>query len=205
MTALLRPDETLTLGVNVIIRPGDPHPLSGHDAIGHPGPFVAPPEWVALTGPCPTCVRSPGWVMDDEKNARLNDGNFYKKPCPGCRDGHRIVPLYRICPKCNGDECFRAPELAPRCDCDHGRVLVGRGSIEVVPVVTADGVHELPMPCVEVFRVIGDDPAHDNAIVILWWQEPGQEMLGNRTLPLDPLPVPGRDWGIVVDVKELTE
>ena len=190
MTALLHPRETLTLGINVIVRPGDP---CTDWRLPDFNRFVTPQDWVALTGPCPTCDGGgAGWTHGDSCPA---DGCVYGV-CPDCRDGRRIVPLYTDCPQLDvhfagdvdgWDECFYG------CDDQH-RVLVGRGSIEVVPVVADIDEYPDPIACIDI-------APHGYCS---YWPE-GATELGEET-PLGiliPSPVPGRDFGIVIDCVEL--
>lgn len=140
MTALLTADEATRLRPGeqlVIVRPGDL--FAGGAATGDV--FVAPQAWMALTGPCPTCggsARMPGRADADGSTVGVC-------PNPDCRDGRRIEPLYTECPACNGDgeraavdqdedtgEAASYPVICYKCG-GTGRVLVGRGSIEVVP------------------------------------------------------------------------
>lgn len=222
MTALLTADEAarLRVGVNVIVRPGaqptcqqpserDDGTLCGSDyevslvdvvryegegestffhlpiCYGHrlalaehviayeSAPVVAPQAWVALTGPCP----------------------------PGCIDAG-IVPLYTECPACAGvgrhfTQTVNDDHATRQCEKCRGEfiVLVGRASIAVVPVVTY-GEWEIaasPTPGITI-----DDYGH----AIYMFRGEGDGAFG-FPLTLDPLPVSGRDWGILIDCIEV--
>ena len=212
MTALLTNVEAgnLHVGVNVIVRPGDRcecariSPLGVHEQ----GRCVAswperegevrypPQDWVALTGPCPTCGGRGGEWEKDGPHDRW-------ETCPDCiesltlLDGHavrtrRIVPLYTECQMewspgfyCDGWIIDKDGDRCGRCDrCTDGRVMVGRGSIEVVPVVKRQTGNR--------YLLTGDPQ---------WLILPGHDAY---ELALDPLPVPGRDFGIVIDCVEIT-
>ena len=87
MTGLLTADEAarLTLGVNVIVRPGEPcllqHPL---ECNGRHADLFPPSAWVALTGPCPTC----GGKAVHLKSVALGS-HRYASECGLCEtDGH---------------------------------------------------------------------------------------------------------------------
>ena len=117
MTALLFPDEAARLRVGeqlVIVRQADFSIVAG---------YVAPQDWVALTGPCPTCD-------GHAQHVRW----WGQEPCHDCRDGRRIEPLYT---GCRSDRFKPGMRWCPACNDEHGnptgRVLVGRGSIEVAP------------------------------------------------------------------------
>lgn len=210
MTTLLAADEAarLHVGVNSIVRAGDrayeflkyampgyswrsqvPPDKAGSAIMHEDGRIktvcsVAPQDWVALTGPCPRC-RGNGrlWRLD-------NDGTA--EPCPDCRDGRRIEPLYTVCPN---RHAFRGGWAdCQRCD-EHGRMLVGLGSIEVVPVVAGLGGVDDPFPRI---GVVHDDGVHDGLYLMRAFVYPSPRF----DLP-DPLPVPGRDFVIVIDCVEV--
>lgn len=194
MTALLTADEAARLRPGeqlVIVRAGD-QPfmedaasqyvdafLDGevtqqtHDALFAGTTFVAPKAWVALTGPCP----------------------------PGCIDAG-IVPLYTECPACAGvgrhfTQTVNDDHATRQCEKCRGEfiVLVGRASIAVVPVVTY-GEWEIaasPTPGITI-----DDYGH----AIYMFRGEGDGAFG-FPLTLDPLPVSGRDWGILIDCIEV--
>lgn len=164
MTALLFPDEAARLRVGeqlVIVRPGDPCQWQNACAAGDPEvrcicvePFVAPQDWVSLTGPCPTCGGSSTTCGCDAKwstNPNHNRHCLLKRKCD-CRDGRWIVPLCTECasPYCDGkggdkdQPGWRCPNF-----CNKARVLVGRGNIEVDP--EPDGRNwRIVIDCVEV-------------------------------------------------------
>ena len=107
-------------------------------------------------------------------------------PCPDCRDGRRIEPLYAECP-----EPFRRHiPPCPACN-NEGRVLVGRGSIEVVPVVDRADT--------QFHRFLRSHICIDTRLRESLYADSDSE----TALALDPLPVPGRDFGVVIDCVEV--
>lgn len=174
MTTLLTAQEAsaLRVGVNVIVRPGDQE--------GWTETWYPPQDWVALTGPCPTCDGTGKFGVASVRPTTYG-------PCPDCRDGRRIVPLYTECPeRLHWDHFW--------CETCNGtkQRLVGRGSIEVVPVVTEHNGKNRIMLYADgrkptLFLVDATNVAESTFM----------------ELDLDPLPVPGRDWGIVIDCVEV--
>lgn len=217
VTALLTADEAacLTLGVNVIVRAGD-HPdwCSGNRNWSECECWgtdpVAPQDWVALTGPCPTTCQQPsergdGTLCGDDYEVSLVDVVRYEgdgestffhlplcyghrlalgehviayEPCPDCRDGRRIELLFADMPNRIADGT--------------GIRAVGRGSIEVVPVTT---------------EFLGDQPKAYLDSHGLWLLNVGRLPPAHgpiiRRNTLDPLPIPGRDWGVIIYCVEL--
>lgn len=181
MTALLFPDEAARLRVGerlVIVRQADFSIVAG---------YVAPQDWVALTGPCRTCDGSHMIAPKPEPHPQVQ--GF----CPDCRDGRRIEPLYT---GCRSDRFKPGMRWCPACNDEHGnptgRVLVGRGSIKVVPVVTESDNRYLDPPFIEVT---------DQGLCLLFAN--ANDVRDVRQITLDPLPVPGRDFGIVIDCVEV--
>lgn len=199
MTALLLPDEAARLRVGeqlVIVRPGDEpwgtcdwgycqtvstawrrsdHPdargwlpvcdkHADESSVG----FVAPQDWVALTGPHRKLVQTGGnsWTAME--------------------DGRRIEPLYTECPECQGEGGLLC--------CDTGLLLSATASIEVVPVVGATTYGP------------AEHDGEDRIIVQngVWLAtRRSHPPLDLRHLNVDPLPIPGRDFGIIIDCVEV--
>jgi len=195
MTPLLQPGEASRLRPGeplVIVRPGDFTDESCICSVTALCPHrIAPQAWVALTGPCPTCEgtgKMPG-------RADADGSTIGVCPNPDCRDGHRIVPLYTECEHeyarlIVGSEVDEDQDwICDACGADDGnpdgQVLVGRGWIEVVPVVTVDQ----DTPCLVV-----------RGEWVYFITDEG-EVDGPRRF--DPLPVPGQDFGIVTHCTEV--
>lgn len=171
------------------------------------GHRVAPKLWTDLTGPCKTCADS-GWRgyvpadVSEMSGQSLNDcggGQPFKK-CPACKgSGRERVELRVTCEVCDGDPQGLMQRRWPdgdftiwpcSADCELGSVLVATCLVEVLPVVAESGtfdaeVYSTTNGYVIIQRVLGDPSRGENVT---------SEHLGK----LDPLPVPGRDWVVVL-------
>lgn len=146
--------------------------------------WVAPRRWADLDKPCDTC----------EGVRRVYDREPDGEPCPDCRDGRQVWELRTVCPRCIGygriSPDFGACAQCARPSATHGdgSVLVARVTVQVVPVVADIDDNPDPIACIEVAP---------NRECTYWPEgasEPGEEApLG----ALDPMPVPGRDFGVV--------
>lgn len=169
-------------------------------------------QWVALkawgelagisTAECSKC-EGKGWLWGDAFGPGAEHLDCPECDATGEVAGRRIVPLYtdERCKRCNGfgiiqtGSSLSADDPAHhRCTaCDGiGRRRVGQGSIEVVPVLDNYGLVHHERPVIGVSR-------GNTGWVWLWMPNQGDPIL----LDLDPLPVPGRDWGIVIDCVEV--
>ena len=146
MTPLLTADEAarLRVGVNVIVRPGEPaRPVTTATAPFDMTP-IAPQDWVALTGPCPTCEGCTivPYVLCDSARHDM-DGDTRK--CPVCGGGKQpLLHPYDV-PKAGGTcgslmsggcdfdpshagSCSQNTEVGPCPDCRDGRKLTDFGN-----------------------------------------------------------------------------
>ncbi len=148
---------------------------------------VAPSRFVEATGPCERCGgRGELPHVHDRYCAALDCID----PCPSCEGtGRKRAELRVTCPTCVGSGAVRGgyPDYdALDCpnDCDEdGSVLFAHATIEVLPVT-----HNLMDPGLHVWWT--------GAMYLLTNGDPQYKAL---QLTLDPLPVPGRDWIVVLD------
>lgn len=142
--------------------------------------YIQPDEWAQYDKPCETCEAYPG-----------HSPNFWLEPCPNtdCRDGRQVWTVRAVCPECKGRAGTpTTPGRVHFCfNCDEGYVEA-RATIQVIPVVKQSPPHEV------------------RQFVTRWgagW------LLVNRDSPLgeqvtmlceilNSLPVPGRDWAVIV-------
>jgi hypothetical protein len=153
--------------------------------------IVAPQRWVGATGPC-------RYRME---NAECRGGVLYGMDrgyplgkCPDCVDGRKRVALVVTCPD-DGTVALltererhqpRRPFIqATKCStCSGtGRVVFAHATVEVGPVI--DGSQEWD----------GGGVVYDTSHLWLY----NGSSTGGYQLTLDPLPVPGRDWVVVLD------
>jgi hypothetical protein len=162
--------------------------------------IVAPQRWVGATGPC-------RYRME---NAECRGGVLYGMDrgyplgkCPDCVDGRKRVALVVTCPD-DGTVALltererhqpRRPFIqATKCStCSGtGRVVFAHATVEVLPVCW----HDDPFPgdpCIVVYRDRCDQ------YVVLYRNDTIEQIW------LDPLPVPGRDWVVLLDNVELAQ
>jgi hypothetical protein len=161
--------------------------------------IVAPQRWVGATGPC-------RYRME---NAECRGGVLYGMDrgyplgkCPDCVDGRKRVALVVTCPD-DGTVALltererhqpRRPFIqATKCStCSGtGRVVFAHATVEVLPVIAHRSDGDLdpddPPP-----NVCTDGYVH-------------RDFEGAERLTLNPLPVPGRDWVVVLDNVELAQ
>jgi hypothetical protein len=204
--------DLILAGARHLVVPGDPGCEGCHDRWTHAKihgdeGWLPPQRWVDTTGPCPTCDGVHEWMQNWPGP---NDLGRIKKVCTDCIDGRKRVALAAPCPTCQGQG---------EVDVDHGlmfpcgtcgvpddqvtednaflngtgRVVFAHATVEVLPVYE-----------------YADDVLMSHKHVTLhrwtpeWEQKPtaveGQLWTGDRWIPLtlDPLPVPGRDWVVVL-------
>ena len=135
---------------------------------------------------CPNCGSRNVWCVDSHSHFVCKDCHF---GCD-CRDGRQVWELRTACPGCKGsgvvssgypnydglacDDCYDNYDAGR-----YGSVLVARATIQVVPVVADEPGLQL-----------------DGLAVIV--DGHGAWLSNGDPLPLDPLPVPGRHWGVVL-------
>jgi hypothetical protein len=150
--------------------------------------IVAPQRWVEATGPCETCEG------DGVIEQWADEYHFAEPDCSDCVDGRKRVALVVTCPD-DGTVALltererhqpRRPFIqATKCStCSGtGRVVFAHATVEVGPVI--DGSQEWD----------GGGVVYDTSHLWLY----NGSSTGGYQLTLDPLPVPGRDWVVVLD------
>lgn len=145
----------------------------------------APSRFVEATGPCPTCGGA----------GRVMSGQDYEVDCPSCEGtGIKRAALATRCPKHMGRLAFTKHgasgvfDRCPNCTDSSGSVLFAHANVEMLPV---DG--EWNQAHVRVDE-------HDDKSWLRIQRIDGQ---GRRAVEhvawTGALPVPGRDWIVVLD------
>ena len=143
--------------------------------------LIAPAAWVRYVKSCRMC--------DDRKRNGLDA----LPSSSTCRDGRQAWTV-----RCHNIECgdYRLSNC-PSCGrIDHGPRRQWSATIEVVPVV---GFGEWEITARPVPAVTVDD--YGQAVLMTDCGDP--EGAHGVPLALDPLPVPGRDFGVVIDCVEV--
>jgi hypothetical protein len=188
--------DLILAGARHLVVPGDPGCEGCHDRWTHAKihgdeGWLPPQRWVDATGSCPTCGgKGQVWGMHHQP------GDLpFKCVNPDCIDGRKRVALVAVCATC-GDRAEWCgyedglPDDNPNCSA--GSIVFAHATVEVLPVCW----HDDPFPgdpCIVVYRDRYDQ------YVVLYRNDTIEQIW------LDPLPVPGRDWVVLLDNVELAQ